>query len=62
MSRQQKAKFGNKAKYRRSAHKKATGKYVRQRVRTEANKRRRLKKHLVKHPDDLQARNTYEQK
>lgn len=55
MPRQQRAKFGNKAKFRRSAHHKATGKYIRQRTRTAENKKRRLKKHLEKHPNDLQA-------
>lgn len=39
-----KAKVGNKAKGRRSAKNKASGKYIRQRMRTEANKARRMAK------------------
>jgi hypothetical protein len=57
MAKQQKARFGNKAKARRQAHNQATGKYVRQRARTEANKRKRRARHLAKHPNDLQAQN-----
>ena len=38
-------KFGNKVKARRQAHNQATGKYVRQRARTEANKRKTSMSH-----------------
>ncbi len=62
MARQQRARYGNKAKGRRSEHNRDTGKYVRQRIRTEANKRRRLKRHLEKHPNDLHAHKIHEQK
>lgn len=59
MAKQQRAKFGNKAKARRQAHNQATGKYVRQRVRTEANKRKRRARHMEKHPNDLQAQRMF---
>jgi hypothetical protein len=46
----------NKAKARRSYHHEKTGKYVRQRSRTEKNKKKRREKHLLDHPNDLQAK------
>lgn len=49
----------NKAKARRSYHNEKTGKYVRQRARTEANKKLRRKRHLEKHPNDIQAKKLY---
>jgi len=48
MARQKKARLGNKAKARRSAHNQTTGKYVRQRARTEARRRKRQAAHLAK--------------
>lgn len=47
----------NKAKARQSTRHKA--KYDRQRVRTEANKRRRREIHLAKHPNDFQSHRLY---
>lgn len=55
MARQQRSKVGNKAKARQNMRHKA--KYERQRIRTEANKRRRCRRHLEKCPNDLQAHN-----
>ena len=57
MAKQQKARMGNKAKARQNARHKV--KYEKQRVRTEANKRKRRKLHLAKHPNDLQAQKLY---
>lgn len=45
----------NEAKARRSAKHEKSGKYVRQRSRTSKNKLRKLKKHIERHPNDLQA-------
>lgn len=59
MAHRQKARFGNKAKARRQAHNQATGKYVRQRARTEDNKRKRRARHMEKHPNDLQAQRMF---
>lgn len=39
----------------RSARHKANGKYAKQRLRTEMNRKRRLKKHLSLHPKDISA-------
>lgn len=44
-------------KGRQSGHNKLTGKYTRQRIRTQANKKRKLQKHIKQHPNDLTARN-----
>jgi len=57
MARQQRCSIGNKAKARQSTRHKA--KYERQRIRTEANKRKRRRVHLEKHPNDLQAKRLY---
>jgi len=57
MAKQLRQKMGNKAKARQHANHKA--KYERQRIRTEANKRRRRVKHLAKHPNDSQAKELY---
>ena len=57
MAKQSKARCGNKAKGRQSDRHKE--KYKRQRIRTEANKRQRRKKHLSRHPNDLQARKLF---
>lgn len=57
MAKRSKARCGNKAKGRQSERHKV--KYQNQRTRTEANKRRRRQKHLVKHPNDLQARKIF---
>ena len=46
----------SKGKGRRSGHNKTTGKYIRQRIRTERNKAKRSKKHFELHPNDLQGR------
>lgn len=55
--------FGlNKAKSRRSMHNEKTGKYARQRKRTEENKKRRREKHLAKYPNDLQALKLFKNK
>jgi len=43
-------------KGRQRAHNHATGKYVRQRTRTEVNKLRSRKRHLANHPNDKQAK------
>ena len=61
MARQLRQKMGNKAKARQCAHNQKTGKYVRQRVRTEANKLKRRKKHLLKHPNDSQSNEIYQE-
>jgi len=45
-------------KGRQSAHHKFTGKYSKQRIRTERNKVLARAKHLANHPDDLQALRT----
>lgn len=58
MGKQASGRF-NKAKARRAYHYEKTGKYIRQRVRTEANKKRRRIKHLEKHPNDLQAHRSF---
>ena len=42
-------------KDRQSGHHKLTGKYVRQKIRTERNKAKARAKHLKNHPNDLQA-------
>ena len=51
---------GNKAKDRQHSRHKV--KYERQRIRTEANKVRRRRKHLIKHPNDFQAKEIYKLK
>lgn len=48
-------KVGNKAKSRQMSHHKLTGKYTKQSVRTERNRRIKLRKHLKYHPSDQQA-------
>lgn len=48
-----KVKMGKSKKGRRSSHHKATGKYSRQRMRTEARRARRWQRHLEMHPNDL---------
>ena len=53
MAKQQKARFGNKAKERRSAKNARTGKYERQKIRTEANKAKKREKHLSKQKANL---------
>ena len=47
-------KGGKKGKDRRSYHNKLIGKYSRQRLRTEQNKKKRRKLHLKNNPNDLQ--------
>ncbi len=49
------SKSGSSKKDRQWGHNRATGKYIRQRARTAKNKEKRWKKHLVNHPNDLQA-------
>ena len=46
---------GGSKKGRQMAHNQASGRYVRQRTRTERNKARARQKHLENHPNDLQA-------
>ena len=46
----------NKAKSRRSSKNGQRGKYVRQRTRTEARKKRRQAIHAARHPNDADAR------
>jgi hypothetical protein len=43
-------------KGRQAAHNDATHKYDRQRIRTTSNKAKAVARHLVKHPNDLQAK------
>lgn len=51
-----KSRGGKKShKGRQSAHHKGTGKYARQRLRTERNKEKSRRAHLENHPNDLQA-------
>ena len=59
MARKSTQKLGNKAKGRQMSRHKA--KYERQRIRTERNKAKRRKKHLERHPNDLQAQELYGQ-
>ena len=42
-------------KGRQSAHNQHTGRYAKQRMRTTKNKHIKQEKHLVQHPNDLQA-------
>jgi hypothetical protein len=58
MARRLKHKLGNKAKARQ--HDRHKAKYERQRFRTERNKRKRRERHLLKHPNDLQARQLFD--
>ena len=44
--------MGNSKVGRQHSHNMATGKYVKQRARTEANKRKKLEKHRKKNPND----------
>ena len=46
-------------KGRQQSHYQATGKYARQRIRTERNKVKRRKRHAANHPNDLQFQLTY---
>lgn len=57
MARKQKAGKSNK-KLSRSGRNQSKGKYTKQRIRTTENKNRRRKKHLLKHPNDLQCVNS----
>ena len=47
-------KGGKKGKGRKQNHNKVTGRYVRQRIRTESNKKKRWLNHLAVHPNDSQ--------
>lgn len=51
-----KIKVGNKAKGRRSAHHKLTGKYTKQAVKTVVNRKQKRLKHIRKQPNDLQTK------
>ena len=52
-----KSRGGKKGKKgRQASHHTATGKYTRQRLRTEHNKARARQRHLELYPDDLQAK------
>jgi len=51
-----KAKGGKQHNMNRAGHNKARGLYVKQRFRTEKNKRKRREKHLENNPNDIQAK------
>ena len=57
MAKKQRQKLGNKARGRQISRHKA--KYERQWIRTEKNRIKKRKKHLTKHPNDLQAKKLY---
>lgn len=49
------SKGGKGGKARKATTKKLNGKYINQVIRTINNRRRKLRKHVAKHPNDLQS-------